>query len=796
MYTVCKIDLQNGEVTTDGTVVQLRQKELLLLECFCRNIGKTLRYESIIQTVWGEKGSTTRNLSNTISNMKERVPALEQCIIPDRRIGYKFILPSGFEIISYHDDTEYEGHRALPHIITRTAVFESDESVICRNVECRQIEAILRVGKSALLLSGFGGIGKTALAGLVYTRVSDRYETVGWIEYSGTLKDSFLSSVELYNDIEDQDKRWNSISHRLKNDRSSKLFVIDNVDKNASLDQDPILDSTLQEILAWRNTSVLLTSRLREISGYRLFCIESLGNIKNPKPCIDLFYHYYTLGQPRNQEKQNQEREDVLRLIRRAEYHTYAIELLARSAAYEDDLRSFADRIEASGFQFPSLRVSTKRGRHSELVAEQLRLLFDMRTRCAEERQILWDFAVLPEHTTLNKDEVYRLLGYTVNDLDSLCCEGWVRFSGGRGFNIHPLVRECVHLGADNGKAPAGTAERLVHLVMDEKLIGPDDSHAVAKKKIELVESATRFLKLPETPESAQFFYKLGMLEYQSIRKRLTALRFLDTALEYSAGSYNTNDRQARYWLAKLKYQRGYIKSTTHIYRKASHEDLQEALEIWRELEGCRSEVAMASDHLGYVLSEEAENFALAKDLLENALEERKKALEMSPSQQSYRDYATTCDNLGCLLEKTPENIERAKELLIEAYNIRKEICQISGKYETDVAWTAFNLGQLWSKNSDSENEDESHLRESLTIRREQEKKHPSVYVTNVVFTLVKLARLLSNDVDRIEEVKSLLSEASQLKEEIDIEHSGYFSEEILSDLQDLVEYVEGKGSI
>lgn len=68
--------------------------------------------------------------------------------------------------------------------------------------------------------------------------------------------------------------------------------------------------------------------------------------------------------------------------------------------------------------------------------------------------------------------------------------------------------------------------------------------------------------------------------------------------------------------------------------------------------------------------------------------------------------------------------------------------------------------------------------------------------MTNVVFTLVKLARLLSNDVDRIEEVKSLLSEASQLKEEIDIEHSGYFSGEILSDLQDLVEYVEGKDSI
>ena len=148
------------------------------------------------------------------------------------------------------------------------------------------------------------------------------------------------------------------------------------------------------------------------------------------------------------------------------------------------------------------------------------------------------------------------------------------------------------------------------------------------------------------------------------------------------------------------------------------------------------------------------------------------------------------------MLEKTPENIERAKELLIEAYNIRKEICQISGKYETDVAWTAFNLGQLLSKNSNSANEAESYLRESLTIRREQEKKHPSVYVTNVVFTLVKLARLLSNDVDRIEEVKSLLSEASQLKEEIDIEHSGYFSEEILSDLQDLVEYVERKGSI
>lgn len=48
----------------------------------------------------------------------------------------------------------------------------------------------------------------------------------------------------------------------------------------------------LKDITNWPNMTIIITSRIERLDGFRAFHIGTLGNKENPKPCLDLFYHY------------------------------------------------------------------------------------------------------------------------------------------------------------------------------------------------------------------------------------------------------------------------------------------------------------------------------------------------------------------------------------------------------------------------------------------------------------------------------------------------------------------------
>lgn len=183
---------------------------------------------------------------------------------------------------------------SLPHNLTKSVVsFANEENVIHREGELLGIECLIEEKKVALLLSGFGGIGKTVLARVLYAKLANQFDCVGWVEYHKDLKNSLLASIDLDNGIEDQEKRWNKISARLKNDSSSKIIFVDNVDLDVKQKQDPQKDIYLQEITGWTNMTVILTSRMNEIHGYQTYSIGYLGSETKIQPCVDLFYFYY-----------------------------------------------------------------------------------------------------------------------------------------------------------------------------------------------------------------------------------------------------------------------------------------------------------------------------------------------------------------------------------------------------------------------------------------------------------------------------------------------------------------------
>ena len=210
----------------------------------------------------------------------------------------------------------------------------------------------------------------------------------------------------------------------------------------------------------------------------------------------------------------------------------------------------YLEKSDKLGFRFPSLKISTCYSSNSATAAKQLRVLFNMQSRSSKQRQILWDFSVLPEGTNLSRDEVMELLLYSDNDLHYLCQEGWLIFVKGQGFHIHPLVREAILLGLRRGKAPYRTVSHLRTLIFNNALISEYDTHASALRKLHMIEIAENYISFKSKEESSNFYYCLGVMEFKVAHKRLTSIAYLEKALQRCNSLSFT---------ANIQYQLGYV---------------------------------------------------------------------------------------------------------------------------------------------------------------------------------------------------------------------------------------------
>lgn len=729
--------LHNG----DGIVVSKNfgRYEQQLLELLVDNIGKPLSRDEILKKIKPEVDEyfpELKSVDNHVLNLRKNIdhPLKSKVIETVWKIGYCYV---GAPPIMLAQEMGYLEQVPLPHVLTKvSASFVDENLIIHREQEIYELESLLSRKKAVLLVNGFGGIGKTSLARMLYAKISDKYDSIGWVEYHGNLKDSLLAALEINDNMVNPEQRWRAIVTRLKNDQSSKILFIDNVDYDVRQLQNPQNDKFLQEITGWQNLTVVLTSRIKEIPCYDVYPVYLLGNMANPEPCVDLFYFYYSKDEFKKPRDKRRETEAVVELVATAGFHTYAIELLAKSAVYEDTLFEYLKKIKDIGFKFPDLEIMTGHSGRSATAAEQLRLLFNLHSRGDKEMQILWDFSVLPEGMSLTLAEVQELLAYSRNDLHHLCLDSWLRHEAGRGFFLHPLVREVVHFDLQDGKAPVGTASRIINLTESNQLISTHMAQPDVLRRLEILENISKYIVFSSANEEADFYYLIGIAEYTYARKRLTSIAYLEKSIQI----YQTIREEAISvepdCLANAFYQLGYIKSTTQKYRSESKNNLMDALAIWSDLENHDYQIAMAHDHLGYVLSDDRETFSEAQFHLNTALKMRKGFLNKEVSLDSRRAYATTCDNLGFLLSKSDSDSGRASQLLYEALSIREQIYSETNQYETDVAWTAFNLAKHLSKSSKNSKKAETLFRRSLEIREEQERLHPNMYVTNIVFTL------------------------------------------------------------
>jgi tetratricopeptide (TPR) repeat protein len=185
-------------------------------------------------------------------------------------------------------------------------IFEGREETL---VEIRQD---LEAHGDLLLLSGLGGIGKTAVARAYWKRYKGQYDRMAWLDCTTTLRGALLagqleSAFEL--DIQNLNKKQRiaQLKQAMSNADGQNLLVIDNANEGKELEADP---------LAFSGWHVLITSRAK-------------GTTLRHKDIGVLAPEYARAAFLRYAEKQGLAETGLDDLLAAAGYHTLLIELLA-----------------------------------------------------------------------------------------------------------------------------------------------------------------------------------------------------------------------------------------------------------------------------------------------------------------------------------------------------------------------------------------------------------------------------------------------------------------------------------
>lgn len=667
--------------------------------------------------------------------------------------------------------------------ISKSALCFRDD--ILANLHTNLLPDNRQMSKTNIVLHGLGGIGKSSIAQRFLAEAIDSklYDSYGWIDYNISIKESILNHnvFHLYETEYDLEKRWKLILSFFQTTSSRILLFIDNVDRNVENGQNPTTDSDLQFLVDCPAVNLVLTSRLRFPVTPRAIVPLEVPPL-DEEQCYKLFLHYWTQIPNYNDELH------IRKIIREfVHYHTLAIKLIALgSRGY--NMNVMIQTIEKCGFHFKYLEDGSENS-----AAKALLLLFNTKSRSDKQNWLLWHFSLLPQ-TSLSLQECKELFGFERAELLNLSDEGWL--TNENGFSMHPLIKQAMSMTYEKEghySLQGSLTPRIIRLVTTEQLITAGDTQQVVLRKLSLADSfSENYIFEPDI--KTIFFYNLALMEFKRARKRLSAIRHLNVAKD-ACTLFLKNGDNYKAELASILYELGYIESTTHKYRSICKNELRAALEFWlSEPDKFQFKIAKAKSHLGYVLSDNSCDYEEARLLLldaEKILDDyRNKNNYFDETEPTWLAYerSSVLDNLGMLLWKIggADNLRKAKDSLMEAFAIRENL-----KSDTDIAWTAFNIGKLLSENEAELAQAEYFLSYSLKIRRKQDTEFPNMYTTNVVFTLVTLAKVLLK-MNKKEKAKEYLTEAITLKNSIDEEHTGFFSDEIKQDIMQLQNSVLG----
>lgn len=320
------------------------------------------------------------------------------------------------------DGIDYKLVKRLPEA---REVFDGRDEVI------EQIRKNFETGHKSIFLEGIGGIGKTELAKQYSIRYQNNYDKVVFVRYTQDLLHLIIDDNELKieglvkDDSESNEEYFARKLAILKSIADEKtLFIIDNFD----VDNDP----NLKEFLLG-NYNVIITTR-NQHSGYQTI---KIGPINDEEKLFRIFERNY--GSSIAEEN----KEYIRKIFKLIEYHTYAIELIAK-------------QMEASFIEPKEMLKIMEEGNLKDAVTEDISgrdsmknafshitSLFNTGNLSNTDKNILMYLSLMGiSGAPANRFKEWCKLE-NFNEINSLIRKSWIRKEGTR-ISIHPLVREVI----------------------------------------------------------------------------------------------------------------------------------------------------------------------------------------------------------------------------------------------------------------------------------------------------------------------------------------------------------------
>ena len=336
----------------------------------------------------------------------------------------------GRETFSVH--TEKSAVPAAPSYKLRPKLPQARDVFFGREDLLQGIENVFSQGKNALFLEGIGGIGKSELAKQYAIRYREEYDTVVFATYTTSLEklmsDATSIVIEGVEPTQEETEgeffdRKLKILHSITDPRT--LIIVDNFD----VDTDP----RLQEFLSGR-CRVIFTTRNAH-PGYATLKVEA---IRDKAVLTDIFEQNYGMTLDAD------ERGPVEEIFELVEYHTYAVELIAKQmAASFLTAGEMLELLRRGGMETSGQEMVSGRNDYRSAFGHICNLFSIGRLSQEEQRLMRYLSLTGTRGIPAARFKEWAELE-TMDSINALLRKSWVRREAGGRISLHPLVREAM----------------------------------------------------------------------------------------------------------------------------------------------------------------------------------------------------------------------------------------------------------------------------------------------------------------------------------------------------------------
>ena len=320
--------------------------------------------------------------------------------------------------------------RVIPRCLTPIPMADHTVGLVGRRDILETVRTMLEEKNRIALVSGLGGIGKTAVMRWVCSDIKEKGNYVAWVDCGGSLKEDLLPLGDAFGiQDEDPDTAYKRILNAVKTQLDGQLYIfMDNLARQQDSGELGVLNSL--------NAHIMVTSRQKN-SAFPSVDLDVLG----PEDALTMFFKYYNGDNDRHYAGPAR---DIVTSVGR---HTLLVELLAKAAAkaggtLEDFAKSLADK---GVFDVFRRKLATAHDvNENRTIEDCVMKLYEMSGLTDEQQRIMELFSIFtPEKEIYWK--VTEWAGLDMDATDELVDLAWLGRSGPENnYTVHQIIKDSL----------------------------------------------------------------------------------------------------------------------------------------------------------------------------------------------------------------------------------------------------------------------------------------------------------------------------------------------------------------